>query len=317
MTRLYLYVKISSNSERQEGNNNILTNSEPASATRESKEHMIVKSSSPALPKRTDGLPKRLITVTGLESSGTVFMWFTLAKALGLEKSSHEECTNRDRSIIIQHLSLPSGFKDSTEQNNWKIWPVNVLYECRDPRPSPVRGGGSVGRNHNPLSEDQCNNIFGGRVQHQIQSLRHGSRRYFVNLTSHIQWYREHGVDTTVVIIVRDAGIRIHGAKKACRSDTECLTEYYTGRDILRQAIDLEGNHPNSVVLVSYETLMSIQKPYLFQIYRELGLDNSTTFVPQFNDGNLKHLAPDVPSTIIRDSLILDVGDGVDMKTYS
>ncbi|KAL7551634.1 hypothetical protein ACHAWF_014815 [Thalassiosira exigua] len=56
-------------------------------------------------------LPKRLISVFGLESSGTTFVWNALSEALGAtrEVRTQMEARNPDGSIWTQHLSLPSG----------------------------------------------------------------------------------------------------------------------------------------------------------------------------------------------------------------
>jgi hypothetical protein len=63
-----------------------------------------------------DGLPKRLITIVGLENSGTVFMHMAITTALGLKKVNSEESMNDDGSFVLQHTSLPAGFPSSDPQ---------------------------------------------------------------------------------------------------------------------------------------------------------------------------------------------------------
>jgi hypothetical protein len=47
---------------------------------------------------------------------------------------------------------------------------------------------------------------------------------------------------------------------------------------------------PSEVVLVSYEGIMSLGRSYLFDIYRQLGINSRYT--PSFKDGNAKYVVP-------------------------
>jgi hypothetical protein len=242
-----------------------------------------------------DGLPKRLITIVGLENLGTVFMHMTLATALGLDKLNSKESWNSDGSLVLQHTSLPAGFRPDAQLEPMPILPVNVLFPCRLPKPPS-----------GAWSDEKCNKIFGtGETD-----LRTVPRRHFINISSHINWYRSKSVDTTAIIAVRDAGIRIHGAFKYCHSDPVCYQQHLAGIGLIREAVvpEADVNH----VLVSYETLMSVQKPYLFEIYK--ALEVNSTIMPQFKNGNMKYLLKDVPSKALRTELLHDVGEGVDMK---
>jgi hypothetical protein len=56
------------------------------------------------------------------------------------------------------------------------------------------------------------------------------------------------------------------------------------GRAILVETIE-KGLDP---IIISYETMLTLQRPYLCQLYDNLGIE--TTFLPTFKNGNTKYL---------------------------
>jgi hypothetical protein len=59
----------------------------------------------------------------------------------------------------------------------------------------------------------------------------------------------------------------------------------------LQQLESLPKNgHTPQIVLVSYETLMSLREPYLFDLYIRLGINS--TLLPVLENGNKKYIVP-------------------------
>jgi hypothetical protein len=246
-------------------------------------------------PKRTI-LPDILITVVGLESSGTTFVYDTLSKALGVAlKEDGIEKTNQKGTIRVQHLSLPSGWfsKDSIDFPRrfepLETIPVYVPKRCSTPE-------GRVGRSSSyrppQRSPPECKPFGPNLVPHPP--------RYFVNITSHIEWHRAQGVDARAVVVVRDPALHFHGIIKAHnQNETAVYEQYKTGRALLKHAV--KHVHP---VMVSYETLMTLQADYLMDIYKQLNI--SSRFIPSFQNGNVKYVS--ATPKIIRKKLQSDQG---------
>jgi len=127
-------------------------------------------------------------------------------------------------------------------------------------------------------------------------------RRFFVNITSHLEWYLQRGVDITAVLSVRDKSTSRAGKMRThCKDETISMQEEERARAIMADSLRHYGrlgrlkesgiSHDNSneerVIAVSYETLMALQEPYLFDTYKMLGINS--TFVPDFKDGNEKY----------------------------
>jgi hypothetical protein len=109
--------------------------------------------------------------------------------------------------------------------------------------------------------------------------------RYFVNITSHVQWYREWGVDVHPVMVVRDPSFHFDGVTKShCRNESAAYAQYEMGRDILSHSMQTV-----KPTIVSYEMLMTIQGEYLLKIYNQTNIQSS--YIPVFKNGNLKHLS--------------------------
>ena len=112
--------------------------------------------------------------------------------------------------------------------------------------------------------------------------------RYFVNITSQVLFYKELGVDISIVVVVRDTSMHFQGILETHNSnETAALEQFRLGHSLIDEAL----NHPQirpHVTLISYETLMMLQGTYLLQLYDELGINS--TFAPHFKDGNVKYL---------------------------
>ena len=128
-------------------------------------------------------------------------------------------------------------------------------------------------------------------------------RRFFVNITSHLEWYLARGVDVTAVLSVRDKSIsragkhRMHcpnedvgllDEKRAIAIMTEALNKYGKHGRFDESRISHERLNQERVMAVSYETLMGLKQPYLFDVYKSLGINS--TYVPEFKDGNEKYV---------------------------
>lgn len=242
---------------------------------------------------RDNILPDFLIAVVGLESSGTTFVADTLANALGAYAKEGPETVNRDGSVRVQHLSLPSGyFRPNTTQFPHRFEPLDILpkYIPRRCIVNPNLPSRIVQRRPPRTSPPECE-AFGPTLVQTPQ-------RYFVNITSHIQWYRDQGVDARAVIVVRDPALHFHGILDLHnKNETSVYEQYKTGQALLKDAV--KHTQP---VLVSYETLMTLKKDYLMGIYKQLGIDSQ--FVPSFKNGNIKYV-PTIPK-IIQDYLHAD-----------
>jgi hypothetical protein len=212
----------------------------------------------------TQVLPEKLYTVVGLESSGTTFTARTLGWAMSLYGQEEYDETvaygnstrftdNRSRSVEVQHLSLPYGGECSALASNLSTTVVNVVYpkDCV-----------SVWREQHwrlqYLSKevvDECVRIMGNDTQFRTDrnpSTYNDSRthqasysgslplppRWFVNITSHLQWYRSRGVDARVIIVFRDATLSRRSRDKHCSYGHVKQVEEDLGMSLMLEAID-------------------------------------------------------------------------------
>lgn len=135
-------------------------------------------------------------------------------------------------------------------------------------------------------------------------------RRFFVNITSHIEWYLSRGVDVTAVLSVRDTSISRAGKQRMhCPNEDVGMLDEKRAISIMTEALNKYGrqgrleeysriSHNNRlseerVIAVSYEALMGLKSPYLFNIYNSLGINS--TYVPEFKDGNEKYVQQPKP----------------------
>ena len=244
-------------------------------------------------------IPKRLIAVFGLESSGTTFVQKTLAAALRANlyyEGVEYHTANRD--IRIQHFSLPTGVfqKDSPNLSQQflplPLVPVHVPGQCRK---SP-----SVPESTVQSSPKKCHLLFG---RHKVDSVE----RYFVNITSHIQFYQKRGVQATAVLVVRDPAMHFKGITRThCNGNqTAAYEQYQTGRALLQEAME-RIDDPQSLVIVSYETLLTLKQVYVKQLYQALGIDSN--YSPSMTNGNLAYVPKGIISNAMKRRLANDTG---------
>ena len=227
-------------------------------------------------------LPKRLITVFGLESSGTKFLMRTLAKAAEAnEEPGFGSLTSRnyDTQTEIQHVSLPWGMPYKRTESIPDIHFVPPL-EC-SVWPYYHKDGHVPISRHTP-PDKHCYNETGLRKRVLMP------QRFMVNITSHVKWYRDRGVNATAVILVRDDYTHFHGKLRYKRNQQSAAYEDFHAKEFIADAM----RQLNSIelVMVSYEMLMSLQTPYLQDLYKRLGMRSS--YVPVFQNGNKKYIVP-------------------------
>lgn len=217
-------------------------------------------------------IKKRHIAIFGLESSGTEFYTQTIAKASGIwprnMKTYRQEYGDPKDDISVIHQSLPWG--STCVGDTSKTIPYLLPAECRC--------GGRI------FYEQECSLIG----FNNCSSLCEG--RHMVNITNHIRWYQEQGSIATALIVVRDKNVELLSASKLhCPIKKRQELEIKNGVELMSEAIRSLSSKPNignlpSVVIASYETLIALGAPYLFHLYKELGI--STDFVPILKDGN-------------------------------
>jgi hypothetical protein len=236
----------------------------------------------PQSPRGTDPhhiLPETLYVIYGLESSGTTFMTRTIAQAVGIIKFLNGDTIESvDSKILVQHLSLPLGsaasFKNvyGYHQRFESLDVIDVFY----PRKCHVRPN-QLGPPDWKETPEECKPFLGGQVIAP-------PLRYFVNITSHVQWYRNHGVVVKPILVVRDPSLHFEGIlRQHCENVTAALDQYETGKAIIAQTLsDIDP------LIVSYETLMTLHEAYLqSHVYRKLGI--LSNYTPVFKNGNLKY----------------------------
>ena len=112
-----------------------------------------------------------------------------------------------------------------------------------------------------------CRDLFGPR---QVPS----ESRYFINVTSHINFYRQRGVDTKAVLVVRDPALHFRGIQKThCENETAAFEQYKVGRSILGYAMD--HLDPDSLMVLSYETLMTLRGSYMQELFKFLNIKSN------------------------------------------
>jgi hypothetical protein len=241
-------------------------------------------------------LPKRLITVFGTESSGSTFLATAFGIAAGVKTANDDtplsfRSADAERNVEIQHISLPTGYgpnADNCKQlkagapTSAGTVPVLVPEVCSVF--SPTNPWEQLARARSPKKTlpEAC------REEAGLDDFVVYPRRYFVNVTSHIQWYRDRGVEATAVLMIRDPSIStISKVSSHCPQEKVALEQNEHARQLMREAID-KLDPFSEVILVSYEGIVSLQESYLFGIYRQLGINS--TYIPSFKDGNAKYV---------------------------
>jgi Sulfotransferase family len=300
-----------------------------------------------SIPFPSSVLPSKVFTVIGLESSGTTLLATTLCHALGLPIvvgninlyesmgdgfSSHYHTMDLDNAqqqhwTEVQHVSLPWGGENCLDNPTNNVVPVLFPAICtrmmrdrmkvqrpgahaNDPFANNSFSVKNAVQHYNIPMElwddirEQCNAII-SREQWTYPS------RYFLNISSHLEWYQSRGVDAHVIIIMRDATISRRARMQHCSNLTLLQLEEKMGRDIMHQAFTkyiknqqhqstnevkhqpptlgmLPSSPDGKVILVSYELLVQLKQDYMQLIYDQLGINS--TFKVTLGDGNRKHV---------------------------
>ena len=121
---------------------------------------------------------------------------------------------------------------------------------------------------------------------------------FIVNITSHIEWYTRRGVEITVVLSTRDRSISTKHKtlnENHCKSDASIRKEEEDiALQLMMETLERYGKRESSsnnsrerALVASYEGFMRIGKSYLFDLYKNLGINS--TYVPNFIDENTKY----------------------------
>ena len=273
-------------------------------------------------------LPKRVITIFGAESSGTTFLGTTLAIAAGVIEESEGlvgGARNANGSIEMQHLSLPWGSHCESETDLVRVVDAMVPVECSRLEDHEVKKKKTKKKkkktpwmwmekfkrgNQRRLSSGDVRQICRHEVSIFNESKSCGAkcgvgelngyalypRRFSVNITSHIDWYLQRGVDVTVIISTRDKSISMQGKKKNhCNFKDAREHEDEMALEIMREGLEKYGPfgsiEKDRVIVSPYEALMGLQNEYLFDLYKQLGI--KSTYIPSYKDGNKKYVIDD------------------------
>lgn len=250
-------------------------------------------------------LPKRLITVFGTENSGSTFVATALGIATGAfhptlkDKSLTYRTMDPTGSIEVQHISLPTGWGVQGDEcisqgRTGKETPeVDVLVPepCLISQPMIFRPSSYYSSLRTP---EEMNFTDACRTDAGLDDFVRYPGRFFLNITSHIQWYQERGVEATAVLMARDSTIsQLAKIKVHCPNRQVAKEQNERAREFMREALVKLDSSTGQVILVSYEGVMGLKAPYLFGIYQQLGINS--TYVPDFRDGNQKYVVSPKP----------------------
>ena len=276
-------------------------------------------------------LPKKVITVVGPESSGSTFLATTLAVAVGADLGKTNNVNRRrarsvDGKFEIQHLSLPWGWhcEDNSSDEicvnivdalvpgecfSYELGPsldpafAEQLFERKGARPLEVPRYGPQTENEAQILQQCRDEVFISEQSNSSCGAKCGAgvfngyalypQRFSVNITSHIEWYSQRGVDVTVILSTRDRSISQRGKEKGhCKIKDVGQREDEVALELMKEGLDKYGAFgsigKDRVIVSSYEALMSMKDEYLFGLYKQLRVNS--TYVPSFVDGNEKYV---------------------------
>lgn len=220
--------------------------------------------------------PRRVISVFGLESSGTTFVANTLRVALGGHGRMELHYMGNNHTEL-QHISLPWGWWRDGLNHSLDIVPLVPPQPCMI---SPGLYAYQMERQQTRGVPDCCRAV-------NITKFPPIPQRFFVNITTHVRWYRSVGIPSTAVVVVRDDHMHLPGKLKHAGPVENARQEDIVGKALIAGAMEALSS-PSEIILVSYESLMSLREPYLLNLYSKLGIQS--TFVPEFKDGNAKYV---------------------------
>jgi hypothetical protein len=195
-------------------------------------------------------LPKKIISVIGLESSGTQFVSKIFEEALQTgpyregslpcyetctddtlecERKKtlikNHDCIENNRDIQVQHFSLPWG-ATCILQPNPPIVNVILPPQCSREQTDPIEI-----KECNAMSSD----IYGIQLNGKPMIY---PKRYQLDITSHKQWYDQQGVEQIFIIVMRDKTISYAARRDHCANATLRKQEDDVGRELIIHAIN-------------------------------------------------------------------------------
>jgi hypothetical protein len=245
--------------------------------------------------------------VFGLESSGTTFVTALLESSVSVRQRINGNQRDNTPALKVrkeyelQHLSLPSGSNCSASIDKKSgefiiqvvpaLFPAHCVHMTKQPITSSV-----AEKRRRPLTDD-CLKLLGNDISQGLDYLY--PRRFFVNITSHIMWYRERGVIASAILVVRDQTIgTISRSLEHCPILDRATQEEALGLKLLREAMDVLPRQFSEtdvapLAVLSYETLLTAGVPYLNFVLRSLGLPEvRDTLEGTFNDANKVYIKP-------------------------
>jgi len=268
----------------------------------------------PPPPRHKFLLPRRLITVFSLDTSR--FISTSIALAVGAFPDGGEWIRENDDELVYKDTITSSARSDDGEFEVQHILLPESNAECQDVTstvvealaPSECSIGLSEGHRTtlDLNTAEQCRDeVFISEVNDSPGAkwtcgalCGHGESdgfaiyptRYFVNISSHIDWYTSRGVDVTAVLQIRDQNIArksVASDKNACGSRIIASREDSIGLNLMHEAYAKFGaktiDHSRSkrrskgadrVIIASYETMMQFKKTYLLGIFQQLGINS-------------------------------------------
>ena len=251
-------------------------------------------------------LPKRLILVVGLESSGTKYLTKSIAIAAGAvnpddpgDYHGRKDELKHSSGIEVQHISLPFSSKCTTAEYSGRPVTKNFLMHSFTMQFIPPRECGFCGTKkgeHNRLwipsnFDNEARVLPQGCRDAGLNDFVRSPDRFFLNISSHIQWYLDHGVEATAVILDRDQTIqKTSKSMKHCSDAGMAEMENSVGERIILEAIDKldqQSEKPN-LIMASYEMIVHLGNPYVLSIYKKLGIQSD--IVEPIRDGNERYV---------------------------
>ena len=201
-------------------------------------------------PPRYSILPKKFISVIGLESSGTQFVSKIFEEALRTgpyregslpcyetctddtlecERKKtlvkNHECVENNREVQVQHFSLPWGATCILRPNP-PIVNVVLPPQCSREQTDPIEI-----KECNAMSSD----VYGIQLNGKPMIY---PKRYQLDITSHKLWYDEQGVEQIFIIVMRDKTISYAARRDHCANATLRKQEDDVGKELIIHAIN-------------------------------------------------------------------------------
>lgn len=248
-------------------------------------------------------VPERLIVVVG---TGSLFLANSVAVATGAVDElagTHQDSTfltSRDGKLAVQHLPLPvQGRMCNAGEGQEEAVQVLLPQVC----------------GLNTTLAESCRD----RLKVDVESVTYPNR-FFVNLTSHLEFWLKLGAETSIVLVARDNDIVLKERLRDCpveaivQDDNEraisIMKEVYESQTLYAKQYpmrrnrlsDAEPQRSDRVIFAYYEGFMLLGEVYLFDLYRQLGI--SSSHAPKtFVDENAKYISDPASAKIANEGV--------------